>query len=115
MEIEQDKKIYDLLNIEKSIYNIYNNLVKYEIKNNDKKYQENIEFLKIAIEIEEKIYNSLNINRDDSNKILNRIYYLNTQQDNDISNYIVGRIESIFVKISIQTHFYQMIQFMKIN
>lgn len=96
MEIEQDKKIYDLLTIEKSIYNIYNNLVKYEIKNNDKKYQENIEFLKIAIEIEEKIYNSLNINRDDSNKILNRIYYLNTQQDNDISNYIVGRIESIF-------------------
>lgn len=57
-----EKNLQSLIEVSKSIENIYNTLALAEINNNKELYKEYKEYLKVATEVEDELYNKLNVN-----------------------------------------------------
>lgn len=76
MNREETKIIEDLLDINYVIMNIYYQLMDQEIENNQEKYQENIEYLNLALEVEDKIYHNFTFPIEEKDRIINKIEYL---------------------------------------
>lgn len=92
---ERDKKINELLDIENSIYNLYMTIADCEINKNEKEKEKYIEYLKITIEVEAKIYDSLKIDTKNSGEIFRRINYINNKRKISQYDNIITRIETI--------------------
>ena len=92
---ERDKKINELLDIENSIYNLYMTIADCEINKNEKEKEKYIEYLKITIEVETKIYDNLKIDTKNSGEIFRRINYINNKRKISQYDNIITRIETI--------------------
>ena len=88
--------INKLLDVEKSIFNLYGNLLKLELKDrcNSEEYNKNLDYLNIAIDVEKKIYKKLNLSFEKALAILE--YIINIPKESKESDYYVDEIDSIF-------------------
>ncbi|MCI6265973.1 MAG: hypothetical protein MR598_03910 [Erysipelotrichaceae bacterium] len=80
---KEDKNIKDLLDITYVIQTLYENLANFELEENHQKYQENLENLKIAINLENKIYSKIPSDKTKVDRMIRRITYLNTERKED--------------------------------
>ena len=69
--MKDNKKLEEWIEIATTIWKIYQDLVKDKIQNQEEKYQDDLEMLKMCIDLENKLYQSLEITIDSINQ-----YYL---------------------------------------
>ena len=95
LDIEDYKLIGDLINITSSIKSLHDKLFILESKGkkNSDEYNKILDYLKISIEVENKIYNQLNISN--AENIFN--YLIKSENDKEIIKRIINNINTQFI------------------
>lgn len=96
---EHDNTFNRLIEIEYSILDIYDILV--ETSEKEEEYQKNLEYLKIAVEAEEKLMEKLDWKNLEPHNF-NRLEYLivNKEYDDEITNGITLRLEKYYAQLN---------------
>lgn len=92
------KLITDLIQITSTIEKVYSDLAKYEYQENNEKYQESLENLKVCLELEENIYQKIkpsSKNFDKDLQQLKRLFYLQSLEVNSRSEERIFRYLTI--------------------
>lgn len=90
-----DKNIEDLLDVTYIIQDLYDKL------SDDEEFYQNMEYLKLCIELENNYYQKLNYSINELNQFCNRISYLNSSRvvNKDISDLVVNRIQNHLINM----------------
>ncbi len=97
---EQVNYIDRILDITNSILIIYNELINAKKENTSEKYFEYLEYLKLGVEVENKIYEKLNLKKEEEIEVFLNIFYFRIQHKNYNENVIrklTKRIENYFI------------------
>ena len=99
-----DNLLQDIIAISNSIDNQYQALLIARIDENEEKEEETLEYLKIATEYENKLYNYLNLGVFPPEQLENRFLYLlrNSEQIDIDQNYIYSRFLNYIDELTIR-------------
>lgn len=93
--MKKDKKIEEWINLASTVWKIYQQLIEDRCQNQEEKYQDDLEMLKMCIDLENKIYQSLEVSIDNF-----RQYYSKFEILINRKNYPQKEKELIFNRIN---------------
>ena len=97
----EEDKMNSLLDITYTISKVYDGLIKYTIENNFRKYQEYLDNLLLCQELENQIYQSMNISLENYDRVSDKIERLNCRREADLErkNRVISRISNYLLKM----------------
>lgn len=96
----EDEQMNSLLDITYTISKVYDDLIKYTIENNCKKYQEYLECLLLCQELEDQTYQNMGVSLENYDRVSTKIERMNHQRNEELErkNRVITRINNYLLK-----------------